>query len=351
MFIKIETLFVFILLIFVSSCYSQNDVQEQQKGIESDNSTAINTFSMLADRTDKINQVVRTIFEDRKGTMWFGTESGAYKLSEDSLIFMNEIVSEYGKRVTIKSIAEGKDGSLWFGHTDGVTCIKDDKVKNYYESDGLISNDVWHVAADQHGKIWIGTIDGLCVFDGSAFSAFDLPEGERDYSLGVSSKEMVHNIFEDSKGTLWFCTNAGLFSYSDGALSHVSKDRGIETNFINEIFEDSKGQLWVSTKQGLYLLEGKQAINITKDKLEIGKGIGSIAEDGEGNLWFVSNQHFLFSCKQGVLTEFKKSEDNKGPVVFKIFNDQKNRLWFVGFGGAFRLEEGKFVHISQNGPW
>ena len=86
-------------------------------------------------------------------------------------------------------------------------------------------------------------------------------------------------------------------------------------------------------------------------KLEKGKGIGSIAEDGAGRIWFVSNQHFLYTYYQGEIIEFEKSEENKGPVVFKIYKDQDQRLWFVGFGGAYRMEDGNFVHVSKHGPW
>lgn len=224
-------------------------------------------------------------------------------------------------------------------------------MTNYYESDGLISNDVWSIAADKNGRIWIGTIDGVCVFNGQEFTKFVLPEGKVDSTLGISSTRMVHSIFEDSNGTLWFSSNAGLFSYANNALINVSEKAGFKTNFVNEVFEDKDGELWVSTKKGLYKLTKNKAENITKEKIEVGKGIGSIAEDKDGKIWFVSNQHHLHAYDGNELIEFQKSEDNKGPVVFQIFKDQANRLWFVGFGGVYRLENGKFINIRTNGPW
>ena len=224
-------------------------------------------------------------------------------------------------------------------------------ITNYYESDGLISNDVWSIDADKNGKIWIGTTDGICVFNGQEFTKFTLPEGKIDSTLGISSTKMVHSIFEDSKGTLWFSSNAGLFSYAKNSLLNVSEKAGIQTNFVNEIFEDKNGELWVSTKNGLYNLIDNKAKNITKGKIETGKGIGSIAEDKDGNLWFVSNQHSLFTYNREKIIESKKTEDNKGPVIFQIYKDHDNRLWFVGFGGAFRLENGKFINVTKNGPW
>lgn len=309
------------------------------------------TSFLMTNLNNQISQVVRMMFQDSKGNIWFGAEGGAFRLSDNSLIYVDSIKSESGKRVTIKDITEDKDGIIWLGHTDGISSVQGETVINYYESDGLISNDVWCIEADSNGNIWIGTIEGVCIYNGQEFTNFKMPEGKIDTTVGVSSTKMVHNITEDSKGSIWLCTNAGLYSYTADKIIHVSEMLGIQTNFVNEIFEDGTGVIWVSTKQGLYKIAENKAINITEGKIKTGKGIGSIAKDKDGKLWFVSNQHFLFTYDGNELIEFQKSEDNKGPVVFQIYKDQDERLWFVGYGGAYRLENGKFLNITKDGPW
>ena len=352
--IKIKFLKLIALMLILNSCTGQKHKNElpQKIPLNKIEETKSNTeYSLLSISNNQISQVVRTIFQDSRGYLWFGTQNGAFKLEGDSLLHIDNVTSEQGTEVTVKDITESKDGKIWLGHTDGISSVDGNTVTNYYESDGLISNDVWSIATDTNGNIWIGTIEGVCIFNGQEFTEFVLPEGIIDSSLGISSTKMVHNLFQDSKGTLWFSTNAGLFSYADNKLTNVSKKAGIQTNFINEVFEDVQGELWVSTKIGLYNLKDNQAKNITKEKIEIGKGIGSIGEDKYGNLWFVSNQHFLFTYNKEKLSEYKKTENNKGPIVFQIFKDQEQRLWFVGFGGAFRLEDGKFINVTKNGPW
>ena len=299
----------------------------------------------------QISQVVRMMFQDSKGHLWFGTEDGAFKHSNDSLLHLDKIRSATGREVTIKDIKEDKDGTIWIGHTAGISSVDGEKVLNYYESDGLASNDVWCIETDKEGNVWIGTIEGVSIYDGKKFTKFELPEGEIDRTRGVSSKKMVHNITEDSKGLIWFCTNAGLFSYANNQITNVSESVGIQTNFVNEVYEDKNGTVWVSTKQGLYKIAESKAMNITEGKLETGKGIGSITEDKTGKLWFVSNQHYLFTYDGNEIEEVQKPEHNKGPVVFQIYKDQKQRLWFVGYGGAFRMENDLFLNITKSGPW
>jgi len=333
--------FSFLLLIF--SCNAQDQTA---------NSRIQLSGAMTNSQTkEQISQVVRMMFQDSKGNIWFGTQGGAYKLSNNSLIKIDSIKSETGGRVTIHDITEGKDGKIWFGHTDGLSSYDGEVVENYYESDGLLNNDVWNLESDVKGNIWIGTIEGLCKFNGEVFTKYELPEGLRDTTLSVSSTKMVHCIMEDSKENLWFCTNAGLFRLKDNMLHNASEDYGIKTNFINEIVESKKGGYWISTKEALYKLEANQIENITEKVSELGKGIGSIAEDKNGNLYFVFNQHYLKIYDGKEIIEFEKPEDNKGPVVFQIYKDQDDRLWFLGFGGAYRLENEKFVNITKKGPW
>lgn len=357
--IKIKLIIAIALSLILNSCSGQKNKKDVKQSIKSEKkleenrpkTSNVNNSLFYSDINNQISQVVRTIFQDSKGNLWFGTQNGAYKFDGNSLVHIDSIKNESGKGVTIKGIAEDKDGKIWFGHEGGVSSIDKKVVTNYYTSDGLISNDVWCITTDRSNQVWIGTIEGVCKFDGKNFTSFELPEGEIDTAKGISSTKMVHSIIEDSKGTLWFSSNAGLFSYANNSLLNVSEKAGIQTNFINEIFEDKNGKLWVSTKNGLYNLLDDKAKNITKGKVETGKGIGSVAEDKDGKLWFVSNQHFLYTYNEKSLIEVQKSEDNKRPVIFQIYKDQGNRLWFVGFGGAFRLENGKFINITKNGPW
>ena len=332
-------------------------VQEQKKistdsnfKIDQSGNQGVQTSFPLTRYNHQISDVIRTIFQDSKGNIWFGTQNGAFKLTGDSLIHIDSIKGESGKDVTIKDIAEDKDGIIWVGHSDGISSINGALVTNYYESDGLISNDVWCIETDVNGNVWIGTIKGTCIFDGQGFTNFDLPEGKKDTTVGVSSTKMIHSILEDSKGTIWFCTNAGLFSYTNNKLKDISDEVGIQTNFINEIVEDKKGEFWISTSTGLFHLKGNILTNITAMHFEESIGTGSIIVDYKGDIWFNCGRS-IYRLNGDKLTEYRIEEGNYGPLTFQIYEDRQSRLWFVGFGGAYRYENDRFIKITQNGPW
>ncbi len=302
------------------------------------------------DSKKQISSVVRMMYQDSKGIFWFGAEGGAFKLAGDSLIHIDSIRSESGGRVTIKDITEDKDGTIWIGHTDGISSIVGTLVTNYYESDGLISNDVWCIETDVNGNVWVGTIEGACIFDGQGFNNFDLPEGKIDTTVGVSSTKMIHSILEDGKGTMWLSTNAGLFSYTNKKLKNISDEVGVPTNFISKIVEDKKDGFWVSTSTGLFHLKENILTNVSEMHFEEIKGTGSIIVDHKGDVWFNCGRS-IYRLSADKLAEYRIEEGNYGPLTFQIYEDQQKRLWFVGFGGAYRYENDRFINITQNGPW
>ena len=154
------------LSIIISSCNGQANKGDLQNVISSREMLSQNSTLQNTPSNKQISQVVRTVFQDSKGKFWFGCEGGAFRLDGAILVHIDSIKSESGKGVTIKDIGEDKNGKLWFAHTGGISSIDGETVTNYYESDGLISNDVWCIAADTNGKIWIGTFDGVCIFNG-----------------------------------------------------------------------------------------------------------------------------------------------------------------------------------------
>lgn len=361
----VNLIIIIILLVGTSSCSGQKnkadsgDVIKESKitsfdsnleDDESNNRSNLSSFQ-LPSFDNQISDVVRTVFQDSKGNIWFGTQSGAFRHNGKSLIHIDSIKSESGSGVTIKDITEDKDGRIWFGHTGGISVFDGESTTNYYESDGLLSNDVWCISIDKNNHVWIGTIEGVCKYDGSHFTTFEIPEGKIDTTRGVSSTKMIHDIMEDSHGRMWFSTNGGVYIKDNDLLSNISEKDGLKTSFVNQVIEDKNGSFWISTSKGLFHYADKTLKNITEGITENLKGTGSIMQDSNGNIWFNSNLHDIYSFYGGNFAKYRIAEGDYGPAPFQIYEDQQKRLWFVGFGGAYRYENDKFINITQNGPF
>lgn len=345
-------LFLFLSLAFTCTGRATQQKQETAKQLVSDTTNKVMESPGIhfPDFRNQISSVVRTVYQDTKGRLWFGTQDGAFVLVGDSLQKVNGIQSQSGKSVTIKDITEDPDGKIWFGHTAGLSYVDGEKVVNLYETDGLLDYDVWCVQSDARGTIWIGTYGGACFYDGKQFKKFTLPKGKTDTTLGVSSPEMVHQIFEDRKGCIWFCTNAGLFAYDKQALQHVSAQLGLHNTFVSHVIEPQPGEYWISTSKGPFHFNEDKVLEKLPPGLPDHLGSGSIEADSGGAIW-INYRKDIYQLKRGRFTQLQFSETNQRPLPFEIYKDRNKRLWFVGYGGAYRYEQGQFINVTKKGPW
>lgn len=75
----------------------------------------------------------------------------------------------------------------------------------YSSTQGLSNSAIGALCQTDDGALWVGTCDGLYVFDGNRF----LPYPFTDKAWPISGN-LINSIFEDSKGRLWIQGNYGL---------------------------------------------------------------------------------------------------------------------------------------------
>lgn len=353
---------ILIFSIFIISCDDQNTKNVSQEKIKiHEDSISISAESLPEFKTDphakeyqrnQISGVVRTIFQDKKGNYWFGTQDGLCRHNGKTLIYF-DIKNNLGSGVTVYAIAQDQTGdNIWIGHSGGITKYDGKYFTNYSEKDGLINNNVWSIATDKTGNVWIGTIDGVCKFDGKNFTPFEIPAGRRDTTKGVTSEKMIHSIMEDSKGNMWFATNGGAYKYDGKTLTNLSEENGLCNNFVNTIMEDKKGNIWfTSSHNGLCRYDGTSFTNITENFDTAGKGIGNILEDKTGNIWFVVKGFGVNRFDGNTITNYHTGEGLFSHTTFQIYEDLQGRIWFVGFKGVFRFDGESIINVTRDGPW
>ena len=111
---------------------------------------------------------------------------------------------------------------------------------------------------DRQGFVWIGSREGLTLFDGYTFTSF-----VHDPSDPTSiSDNAIRTLFEDSHGRLWIGTNTGGLNRLDRGVftfAHFRHDSADEHTLSHDsvyaIAETADGALWVGTQKGLNRFE------------------------------------------------------------------------------------------------
>ena len=133
-------------------------------------------------------------------------------------------------------------------------CIAQEySFNNFTTEDGLPSNMVYEAYQDSKGFMWFSTDAGVSRFDGYEFINFTTQDG-------LAGNEIFHT-YEDSRGRIWFLSYNGKLSYYfDGNIYNPKntpflKEASVDS-YLNCIVEDHQGNIWIGTQDhGLILID------------------------------------------------------------------------------------------------
>jgi signal transduction histidine kinase/ligand-binding sensor domain-containing protein/DNA-binding response OmpR family regulator len=163
--------------------------------------------------------------------------------------------------------------------------------QNITVKDGLPDNRVKSIIQDKNGFIWIGTLNGLCRFDGYEMRVFRHEPGN---SLSLSDNR-IWCLYEGKSGYIWAGTQKGeLNRYNP--LNHRFDSWNIcgtkeEENYISCLFEDTDGSVLIGTyNKGLFRFNPADSSienwHYTSSSSSLSNDfVNAIIRDNYGNLW------------------------------------------------------------------
>jgi len=129
--------------------------------------------------------------------------------------------------------------------------------------DGLPENSVTAILQDHLGYLWLGTLNGLAMYDGYNMKVY---QPDPDDSLSISGR-FLYGIYEDKSGTLWIGTRYGGLNRFNRAtetftryLHNPDDSTSINSNWVTIIYEDKVGNFLVGTINGLNLFDRETEI-------------------------------------------------------------------------------------------
>ena len=281
---------------------------------------------------------VNCFLGESDGTVWIGTDRGIARRSDYSFSFFNE--SNGLPSDVVSSIWRDREGDLWVGtERGGLVKFSPGKFINISERDGLANNSVNGATEDRFGGLWIATDSGVSYFPaGKSSDPAPAPAWTRAAAKLVASLKgaRVRQVRADPDGSIWLATysDKGLILLgAEGRVSSYAKKEGLPTNRVRFSYRTRSGGVWIGTTAGPALLE-----NGTMRAFGVESGLPNLfilsaMEDSKGRVWMGTDGGGLAMLEGGVFRVFTTKDGIAGNVVFRVAEDAKGRLWICSSDG------------------
>ena len=266
----------------------------------------------------------------------------------------------------VRSIFHDSEGNYWLGtHKEGL-CRFDGKAYTFFtRRDGLRDDQVRRIQEGKNGEIWFGTANGVSGFNGEAII---------NPPLKNSDPEMNQVEWKLSEEDLWFNAGnqSGVYRFDGSVLTYLALPAQDDPNTFNPSsttgFSKSKdGDIWIATYASAINYDG-QSFTVIDDKalgFSMQRGelhIRSILEDSKGRLWIGNNgigvllkegkKIINFSDQQNLIHPNSGRSGAPSPEgtlehVFAITEDRHGNIWFGDRDtGAWKYDGQKMTNYT-----
>ncbi|HYK45584.1 MAG TPA: two-component regulator propeller domain-containing protein [Parafilimonas sp.] len=301
----------------------------------------------------------------KTGLIWMGMMNGELVVYDPVKNKAQMFRQKIFEGSTIRTIAEDKQGSLWFGSQGGAVIkwdihLAENNVQQGYrvvkpKGGGYMQK----LFADRQGFIWAGSVaSGIYKYEPSTNKEVEhlTKEGPLEKQLAANS---IADIFQYNDSLLLIATGAvNLYNLKTRTISHFSTEDGLPSNTINSFAVDDKGGFWMGMAHGLCRVKLDKLIFSTYDRRD---GIAhdlfnpsGVCKLRDGRLVYTTDKNFLVFDPRAfisapvppvpLITDFKLA--NKRLLVDSLFQLKRISLGYANT--SIVIEFNSLNYTKQN---
>lgn len=341
------------------------------------------------------NDNVRTIYKDRTGTLWIGTDGGLNKViqtqigdnrGESEVRFVRYLHDPNNlsslSHNEVYAIFEDSKGMFWIGTNGGGLNLFDRKkdtfthyLNNPRDPNSLSYNEIRCIYEDSSGVLWIGTYGGSICKSDQAKKQFVHYKTDQDNPNSLN-EDIVWCIYEDGDGILWIGTNGGglnKFDRKKKLFTHYLSDpddpKSLSSNIVRLVLEDHSGVLWIGTHGGGLNKFDREKGQFTSFQHDPGNprslshnDLRALYEDRSGTLWIGTRGGGVNKLVPGkgegippTFVHYRHDLNNPQSIssdfIRVIFEDKSGVMWIGTLGSGinkFDRETDTFTHYRAN---
>ncbi|MDT0604448.1 response regulator [Thalassotalea castellviae] len=275
------------------------------------------------------------VFQDVNNRVWIAQDEGlaSYNLVTKTLKFINYPTSAAGYKEfrELRALNMDKYGLLWIGTYKNGVYQYNPATEHFIHMDekfGLSHPEVFEIFKDNHQQIWVGTGDGVNLWDDETkrFITFKEEKNKAGSLLG----SIIQDIHQSKNNDIWIATQAGLnlFEPQTNSFKHFDRKNGLPTSLIRAVTDDDNGTLWLTTNKGISKLDPSSGHVTNYDSHN-----GVMGSNYYPNSLISGKDQTLFTSSQRGIEYFKTTNIESEKSDFNVVLTGFNKM-----GQAFQLD-------------
>ena len=289
---------------------------------------------------------VASLYVDSSGRLWIGLWGGVYVVCRENGAFRqytgDGALAKIGKPSdVIQTICEQPKGTLWFGGDRGVFRLKDNKLAHYTTTDGLAGSLVSDLHPAQGGGLW--------VVAASVLEKAEDPDHFFAVTIPFCPYESIGKVCEDKEGSLWLCAREnGLIRARPMPYRPVFTDyNGLSFNGAKSVSQDGDGNIWGTIpRRGAVKLatNGEITFYAEHDGL-LGHDPWVVCPARDGSVWNGYREGLSVLRNGKIWKSFPEWTQLRS-----IYEDQQGRMWLgSSTNGLICYQDGRFTKVELPG--
>lgn len=238
----------------------------------------------------------------------------------------------------VMSLRFDRAGLLWIGTRNGLSIYDPRRVQFDVArlGRGLPISSVGLIQVDRRGDAWLGSLEGELVRWNPRANTFQLVAS----GLGA-----INAFIETRAGVLWAGASGGIFRV-DPESGRLTKAPAELPSAVSAIFEDRDGYLWLGLGDGLARADAEGRLAPLPGNPEKGQEwprsfIYSLVGDREGKLWVAAEGLYRIDPRTLEVKSWHYRSGDPGALPYAqasdVLEDREGRLWVATYGGGLAL--------------
>ena len=283
-------------------------------------------------RNGLADDYVNDVFQDREGNIWIlYNRGGLEKMSQGKF-------QTVAMEAAVNAICEDSLRNLtWLGCDDGLYCYKENHFIENKITEFFKGSRIRHVEMTKDKELLVSCYSDLSQVRVSADDEIFVWNTENGLS---GSKCRV--ALKTSNNDYYFGTTQGvtIIEHDSGEITTITRDDGLENEFIMAFFEDNDGAIWIGTDGGgVYVLKDKKIINhyTTNDGLA-GNVIFKISYLIDDEIWITTGTGISrYNPQSDTFSNLNSSHGLGVDGIFQLLCDYTHTVWITSNKGVLSV--------------